>query len=142
MRRLILLITTALLILSGPLMAEEQEGIVSEFRAVEEAIRTRQADPAVLKAQLQDNLLRAMRVTIIRRFFHSQDKYLNDLKIENLAYEKIDSTNTYYVKYKSFIVRYDFVRDPQIFVLAPAYEKFLIMDENFDQDHQDQPATP
>ena len=68
MRRLILLITTALMILSGPLMAEEQEGIVSEFRAVEEAIRTRQADPAVLKAQLQDNLLQAMRVTIIRRY--------------------------------------------------------------------------
>tara|TARA_B100001939_G_scaffold241968_1_gene209482 strand:+ start:178006 stop:178398 length:393 start_codon:yes stop_codon:yes gene_type:complete len=126
----------------GPLVAEQQQGIVNEFRAVEEAIRTRQADPKVLEAQLQDNLLRAMRVSITRRFFHTRDKYLNDLKIENLSYEKFESTNTYYVKYKSFIVRYDFVRDPERFVLAPAYEKFLIMDENFDADHQDQPANP
>ncbi len=141
MRRQIILFLAASFV-GGPLIAEEQQGIVNEFRAVEEAIRTRQADPKVLEAQLQDNLLRAMRVTITRRFFHTRDKYLNDLKIENLSYEKFEATNTYYVKYKSFIVRYDFVRDPERFVLAPAYEKFLIMDENFDADHEDQPATP
>ena len=141
MRRLLILFTTFMLI-STPSFAEEQEGIVSEFRAVEEAIRTQKEDPEKLKAQLQANLLRAMRVSLTRRFFHSRDKYLTDLKIENLSYEKFETTNTYYVKYKSFIVRYDFVRDPERFVLAPAYEKFLIMDENFDADHQDQPANP
>ena len=115
MRRLLILFTTFMLI-STPSFAEEQEGIVSEFRAVEEAIRTQKEDPEKLKAQLQANLLRAMRVSLTRRFFHSRDKYLTDLKIENLSYEKFETTNTYYVKYKSFIVRYDFVRDPEMYL--------------------------
>lgn len=137
-----MMISFITLFLQVPLMAEEQKGIVSEFRAVEEAIRKKDQDPAILKATLQENLIRAMNRSITRRFFHTRDKYLPDLKIENLNYEKFESTNTYYVKFKSFIVRYDFMRDPERFIQAPVYEKFLIMDDQFDADHQDQPTNP
>ena len=126
----------------APLGAEEQKGIVSEFRAVEEAIRKKEQDPAILKATLQENIIRAMKGSITRRFFHTRDKYLADLKIDNVSYEKFEGTNTFYVKYKAFIVRYDFMRDPGRFIQAPVYEKFLIMDDKFDADHQDQPTNP
>jgi hypothetical protein len=124
------------------LSAEEQKGIVNEFRAVEEAIRKRDQDPKILEQNLHSNLIRAMEASITRRFFHTREKYLADLKIENLNFEKFEGTNTYYVKYKAFIVRFDFMRDPERFIQAPVYEKFLILDDQFDQDHDTQPATP
>lgn len=111
------------------IQAGPKEGIMAEFRAVEEAIRKKDSDEEILKKNLEENLLRAMKQAIVRRFYLEQEKYLADLSIENLAYENPTAPNIYYVKYKYFIVRFDFPRDPERYVQAPSYEKFLIMDE-------------
>ena len=141
MNRRYLICFLGITLVARGLQAEEQKGIVAEFRAVEEAIRNQDQDPKILKETLEANIIRAMKGSISRRFFETKGKYLADLKIENLAYEKFENTNTFYVKYKSFIVRFDFLRDPERFIQEPVYEKFLIMDDKFDQDHE-KPASP
>lgn len=110
------------------LVAGPQEGLSAEFRAVEEAVRRLKSDPAELQKTLETNLVRAMRGTIRRRFYQDQKKYLEGLTADSLAYERNFSDNVYIVKYKDFIVRFDFARDPKIFVQSPQYEKFLLLD--------------
>lgn len=102
---------------------------MSEFRAVEEAIRNRQSDEAAQERMLEQNLQRALRQSIRRRFYQNRDEYLRDLEPGNFFYENPTSDRVYYVKFKYFIVRYDFERDPQDFRQAPVYEKMLILDD-------------
>lgn len=109
--------------------AGPKEGVQAEFRAVEEGIRRRQHDPKVLEKTLEDNILRAMRAAIRRRFYEDQAKYLEGLTVDNLTWEKTFSDRVYFVKFRYFIVRFDFARDPLLFTQAPVYEKFLIVDE-------------
>ena len=126
------LILTLLLSIVFPgfsIQAGPQEGIMSEFRAVEEAIRKKDTDESILLQRLESNLTRAMKHAILKRFYQERETYLADLKPENLSYENPTAPNIYYVKYKYFIVRFDFPRDPKRFIQAPVYEKFLIMDE-------------
>lgn len=111
------------------IVAGPKEGVQAEFRAVEEGIRRRQNDPKILEKTLEDNLLRAMRAAIRRRFYDDQAKYLEGLSIDNLSWEKTFSERVYFVKFRYFIVRLDFARDPLLFVQSPVYEKFLIVDE-------------
>ncbi|MDW7975677.1 MAG: hypothetical protein RMI35_03885 [Leptospiraceae bacterium] len=117
------------------LEAGPKEGVMSEFRAVEEGIRRKFRSEKEQMQTLQNNLLRAMKMAIQRRFFYEGDKYLKDLTIENLSWEAPLGPNIYYVKYKFFIVRFDFANDPRFFIQAPIYEKFLIMDEFSEEDH-------
>lgn len=124
-----------------PLQAGPKEGIMAEFRAVEEAIRKKDSDEAILKKTLEDNLLHAMRKAIVRRFYLEKDKYLEELSIENLAYENPTAPNIYYVKYKYFIVRFDFPRDPERYIQSPVYEKFLIMDAALNDDSQEDASS-
>jgi hypothetical protein len=80
----------------------------------------------------------------MRRFYYDSEKYLKDLNINNISWEAPLNPNIYYVKYKYFIVRYDFANDPRFFIQSPVYEKFLIMDEFSKQDHDkvNQPQQP
>jgi len=119
---------------SASLFAGPQEGISAEFRAVEEGIRKQKHDETMLQKTLADNLVRAMRAAISRRFYEDQKKYLDGLSPDSLSWEKTFSDNVYFVKYQAFIVRFDFARDPKVFIQAPLYEKFLITDEFKDQD--------
>ncbi len=125
-RALVALLVAATL-LSTPLFAGPQEGIMSEFRKVEEDIRNAQKTPEARKATLEANLLRAMRLAISRRFHPEKKGILKDLTAETLAYENPTSDRVYYVKFKTYIVRFDFSRDPEEEIQAPTYEKFLII---------------
>ncbi len=123
-------------LLSGP-----KEGVMSEFRAVEDGIRKEFKSEKEQMATLENNLVRAMKMAIIRRFYYDSEKYLKDLNAENLSWEAPLTPNIYYVKYKYFIVRFDFANDPRFFIQAPIYEKFLIMNEFNQKDHDTQKPT-
>lgn len=133
-----LFIVFLILLFSVPLVSGPKEGVMSEFRAVEEGIRRKFRSEKEQMATLQNNLLRAMKMAIMRRFFNESDKYLKELTAENISWEAPTNPNIYYVKFKSFIVRFDFANDPRFFIQSPVYEKFLIMDE-FLQEPHDQP---
>ncbi len=120
--------------------APPKEGVMSEFRAVEEGIRSKFFSEKEQQQVLENNLIRAMRNAIVRRFFREGEQYLKDLNAENLSWETVTSPNIYYVKYKYFIVRFDFANDPRFFIQAPIYEKFLLI-EGFDESHELSPAT-
>jgi hypothetical protein len=126
------------------LFAGPKEGVMSEFRAVEEGIRKKFRSEKEQQQTLENNLLRALKMSIMRRFYYDSEKYLKDLNINNISWEAPLNPNIYYVKYKYFIVRYDFVNDPRFFIQSPVYEKFLIMDEFSEQDHDkvNQPQQP
>jgi len=126
------------------LFAGPKEGVMSEFRAVEEGIRKKFRSEKEQQQTLENNLLRALKMSIMRRFYYDSEKYLKDLNINNISWEAPLNPNIYYVKYKYFIVRYDFVNDPRFFLQSPVYEKFLIMDEFSEQDHDkvNQPQQP
>jgi hypothetical protein len=133
---LLLFIISNTLIWAGP-----KEGVMSEFRAVEEGIRKKFRSEKEQQQTLENNLLRALKMSILRRFYYDADNYLKDLNVNNISWEAPLSPNIYYVKYKYFIVRYDFANDPRFFLQSPVYEKFLIMDEFNEQDH-DKPLQP
>jgi len=126
------------------LFAGPKEGVMSEFRAVEEGIRKKFRSEKEQQQTLENNLLRALKMSIMRRFYYDSEKYLKDLNINNISWEAPLNPNIYYVKYKYFIVRYDFVNDPRFFLQSPVYEKFLIMGEFSEQDHDkvNQPQQP
>ncbi len=140
-RHVSLVLLTSFVMLPGFAFAGPREGVAAEFRAVEEGIRKKKHDPEVLRKTLESNLVRAMRAAIQRRFYEDQEKHLEGLSPENLSWEKTFSDNVYFVKFRYFIVRFDFARDPRLFIQAPVYEKFLIMDE-FEEDdsHKAEPT--
>lgn len=122
---------------SGP-----KEGVMSEFRAVEDGIRKEFKSEKEQMATLENNLVRAMKMAILRRFYYDSEKYLKDLNVDNLSWEAPLTPNIYYVKYKYFIVRFDFANDPRFFIQAPVYEKFLIMNEFNQAEHDQNPQKP
>ena len=137
MQRVIMIVLTAALLAPLGLSAGPREGVMEEFRAVEEAIRKRLSNtsPEAMKRTLENNLVRAVRMAIERRFYREKGEYLKDLNVENIDYENPTSPTTYFVKYKNFLMRLDYVRDPQLFILRPNYEKFLLIEEG--EGHED-----
>jgi hypothetical protein len=119
----------ALFLLPVLLQAGKTEKIMEEFRSVEEAIKNKKISPEVRLRTLEANLVRAMKLAIDRRFYYEKEKYLADLKPENISYENPTDQKTYYVKYKNFIARFDFARNPELLIQSPSYEKFLIVEE-------------
>lgn len=132
------------IILNFSIYAPPKEGVMSEFRAVEDGIRKKFRSEKEQMETLQNNLLRAVKMSILRRFYYDSEKYLTDLTPDNLSWEAPLSPNVYYVKFKFFIIRYDFANDPRFFLQSPVYEKFLIMDEFSENSHdapKNQPQT-
>ncbi len=146
MRYLLTIFLLNLIIITN-IFAPPKEGVMSEFRAVEEGIRRKFRSEKEQQEILQNNLLRALKMSIMRRFYFDSEKYLKDLNVNNVSWENPLTPNIYYVKYKYFIVRYDFANDPRFFIQAPVYEKFLIMDEFAENNHDEKinqppPANP
>ncbi|MCR9143317.1 MAG: hypothetical protein NXI24_13780 [bacterium] len=130
----------AAFLLPASIAAGPKEGIMTEFRATEEAIRNAQKTPEARQKTLEDNLLRAVRLAISRRFHTEKKDFLMDLNTETMFYENPTSEKVYYVKYKNFIVRFDYSRDPELYIQAPTYEKFLIVGGE-GAAHSDKPPT-
>ncbi len=130
-------VTPGLSLVAGP-----REGVAAEFRAAEEGIRKKQKDPKVFQKTLEENLIRAMRSAIRRRFYQDQAKYLEGLTPENISWEKTFSDNVYFVKFRYFIVRFDFARDPTLFAQSPIFEKLLILDEFKESESHTQDGKP
>lgn len=125
-----IILSILLLAVSVPVVAGPQEGVMAEFRAVEEAIRNKQRSPELLKETLENNLLNAMRSAIMRRFYDEKETILEGISAENIYYENPTSDRIFFVKYKDYIVRFDYSRDPRYFIQRPYNEKFLIIEED------------
>lgn len=123
---------------SASLQAGRQEGVMTEFRKVEEDIRHRSRSQEQRQKTLEDNLLRAVRITIMRQFYEKREELLRDLNIGNVFFENPTSPLVFYVKHKNFVVRYDFARDPEEFIQSPTYEKFMLIEGG--DAHQNTPA--
>jgi hypothetical protein len=125
------IIPVCLIVVAGfvpaDLFAGRQEGIMVEFRRIEEAIRNAQKTPEARQRTLEANLDRAVRLAIKRRFHEKRDEILKDLTAETMLYENPTSELVYYVKYRTYVVRFDFSRNPEMYIQAPVYEKFLII---------------
>lgn len=111
---------------------------MTEFRKVEEDIRHRSTSPEQRQKTLEDNLLRAVRITIFRQFYEKREELLRDLNMGNVFFENPTSPLVFYVKHKNFVVRYDFARDPEEFIQSPTYEKFMLIESG--DAHQNTPA--
>ena len=117
-------------------------GILKEFRKTEELIRNKKKGKEARKATLEANLLSAMRLSLKRRFYLKQKELLEGLNADSLAYEVHPSSRlVYFVRYRNFYVRYDFYRDPEYYIQAPKYDKFLIREEGAEGVHENKPSS-
>ncbi|MDH5654880.1 MAG: hypothetical protein OEZ34_03160 [Spirochaetia bacterium] len=112
------------------LLAGREEGVMNEFRAVEDALRAREVSEEAKIITLEKNLIRAVKLAVTRRFYLQRKDILKDISPAALAYESPTSELIYYVRFKNYIIRFDFAKNPELFDQAPYYEKFLIKDEN------------
>jgi len=128
MKKMKYLLALFILLLPALIEAGRQEGIMTEFRVAEDRIRSKVDTPEMRLRRLERNLVRAVKQAIERRYYEDREELTKGLTPEALAYESPTSELIYYVKYKSFIIRFDFPRDPELYDLAPTYEKFLVIE--------------
>ena len=103
---------------------------MNEFRTLEDGLRAKNVTDAAKLQTLEKNLVRAMKLAITRRFYHDRKELLKELNEAAISYESPTSELIYYVKYKNFVARFDFVKNPELIDQSPIYEKFLVKDEN------------
>lgn len=133
-------IVIALTILAAlPAAAGRKEGLQQEFRAVEEALRNKQIGPEARLRTLETNLVNAVRLSVIRHFYDERETLLKELTVSAIEYENPTSPLVYYVKYKKSMLMFKFTRNPELFLQAPEFEKFLDSSEA-DLSHSSQPA--
>jgi hypothetical protein len=121
-------IISVILILPGLLFAGRQEGVMAEFSSVEGTLKSKRVGPEKLQHTLERNLIRALGQAIDRRYYLERGELKKDLKPENIAYENPTSETIYYVKYKNFLARFDFSRNPELFEQGPIYVRFLVVE--------------
>ena len=136
-----LVFVLVLLAATAPTNAGPSEGVMLEFRQVEEAIRGAQRTEEAQQAMLEANLLRARQQAVARRFHVEKGELLKELSIETMRYESPTSNLIYFVNYKDFFVRFDYARDPKFYIQQPTYEKFLIKTANLKLDKHSEAAT-
>jgi hypothetical protein len=136
------IILTVLFILPGVLLAGRKEGVMNEFRALEDALRSKTISDTHKISTLEQNLVRGVKLAVTRRFYNERKELLKDINAQAITYESPTSELIYYVKYKNFVIRFDFVKNPELFDQAPIYEKFLIKDENAAPAKSAEPAKP
>ena len=141
MKKVIGSILLTALIFPSLLHAGREEGVMNEFRALEEALRTDKRTPEERKKTLEANLLRGMQQAIIRMFYQKREELLKNMTGDTIKYENPTSELVYYVKYQNFIIRFDFARDPEIYNQAPVLKKVLIKPEGL-QMHSEPAAAP
>lgn len=132
----VLLCSSFLTLSAGP-----KEGVMMEFRKVEEEIRHRKKSDVARKKTLENNLTLAMKLAIKRRFYLEQKEILEGLNTDSILYESPTSPLVFFVKYRSYLVRFDFERNPEVFIQSPIYEKFLIRDSESEA-HKSEKTTP
>lgn len=132
----ILIVT--LLLTTLPAFGGRKEGLQQEFRAVEEALRNRQIGPEARLRTLEANLVSAVRLSVVRHFYANREEMLKDLGPATIEYENPTSPVVYYVKYKNAMLMFKYARNPELFIQAPEFEKFLDSAEA-DLTHREQP---
>lgn len=109
-------------------------GIMKEFRRLEEELLKRRRSAEFRQKTLTENLLRAMRNSVARRFYAERAELLKNLTPESLEgnYDNPTSPLIYYVRFRAgerlIIARFDYIKDPEFFIQGPSYEKLLVKD--------------
>lgn len=118
------------------LLAGRQDGLMTEFRRVEEAIRGKKKTSEQRLETLENNLLRAFRHLVFRHFYDKKQDYFKDLTREGLGYENPTSSTIYFVKFKELIAKFEYARDPEYFIQSPVYVKFMQIDPELLKEHE------
>ncbi|TGK59994.1 hypothetical protein EHQ27_12395 [Leptospira wolffii] len=141
MKRIVILALA--LSLATPLFAGKVSGLVEEFNKVEEYNKNRKLSDSVKKATLEKNLLSALKYSLHRKYLDYKE-YTKDLKADSIQYEPQKGTFGVYVKYKTYIVFYSYLMDPEIYLQTPINEVFYVRPENLEEEpHKDEkPAVP
>lgn len=111
-----------------------ERGVMTEFRRLEEELLKRRRSPERRQKTLTENLLRALRNSVSRRFYAERAELLKNLTPESLDgnYDNPTSPLIYYVRFRAgeklIIIRFDFIKDPEFFIQGPSYEKLLVKD--------------
>ncbi len=140
MKRIVLLALA--LCLASPLFAGKVSGLVEEFNKIEEFNKNRKLSDAVKKATLEKNLVSAMKYSLHRKYLEYKD-YTKDLKTDSISYEPQKGTFGVYVKYKTYIVFYSYLMDPELYLQTPINEVFYVRPENLEEEpHKDEKPAP
>ncbi len=129
-----------LIFLPALLWADRKEGVMAEYRQLEETIRGKARSADSRQKTLEENLLRAMRSTVVRVDYDKRETLLKDVSIANISFENPTSSLVYYVKFKNFLIRLDYARDPELYSQTPMYEKLLIADDKPAKEPAKEPA--
>ncbi|MBI3394237.1 MAG: hypothetical protein HY042_00200 [Spirochaetia bacterium] len=105
--------------------SDKADGIMAQYRALEESIRGKAKSPEIRKKTLEENLVRAMRNLVVRLKYDEREALVKDLNAQSIQWENPTAATVFYVKYKTFLVRFDFARDPELYIESPLYEKAL-----------------
>ncbi|TGK00619.1 hypothetical protein EHO59_11750 [Leptospira semungkisensis] len=136
MKRIVILALA--ICLASPLFAGKVSGLVEEFNKIEEFNKNRKISDSAKKATLEKNLLSAVKYSLHRKYLDYKE-YIKDLKADSIQYEPQKGTFGVYVKYKTYIVYYSYLMDPEIYLQTPINEVFYVRPDNLDEEpHRDE----
>ena len=73
MKKVFALSILSIIVLTLPLIAGRKDGLMTEFRAAEEALRSKQTGPDARLRMLETNLLNAVRLSVSRHFYDTNE---------------------------------------------------------------------
>jgi len=130
------------LVLWNPLVAQETKGLVDEYIRVETYNRNNPISAEKKKKNFSTNLTNGLRYALSKKF-PPKTTELNDLKFEDIQFEKVPKTLKYYLKYKDYFVFLQFANDPELFIQSPIEESVERKPAGYTeaQNHRDDPAS-
>ena len=97
--------------------------IYDDFKKTQEEIAKSKNDPALLKIQLDQNILTSLQRSLVATYAYEG---VEDIKIENIQYEASETEQfTYYVKFQDFVGFFTYFSNPEIFYMLPIREELL-----------------
>jgi hypothetical protein len=121
---LVVLLFTALSISADP-----TPGIMDEYTQVEGYINDRKPTNEFKKKNLEFNILTAVKSTLAKKIMNTKE--IKAINMSEIAYEKAKDSHKVYVRYKSFYIYYEFIINPEIYIVSPLDEIVYLKPESF-----------
>jgi hypothetical protein len=111
------------------LMADPSPGIIDEYTQVEGYINDRKPTNEFKKRNLEFNILTAVKSTLAKKI--NNTKEIKAINMTEIAYEKAKDSHKVYVRYKAFYIYYEFIINPEIYIVSPLDEIVYLKPESF-----------
>ncbi|GBF49032.1 hypothetical protein LPTSP4_05410 [Leptospira ryugenii] len=113
-----------LLLTTHFLYAQSSGSLAEEFAKLDAHVKNPKKSADEKKKTLETNLLNSLRSSLTHRLTNPK-KELKDLKIQDLVSERQPGTNNFFVKYKNYLIAYQFASDPEENLVNPSEEYLL-----------------